>query len=178
MSYILDSLPKFRRIPTAETVQQSALLPNAVIVAEDTEQLFIDSNTKRINLSPVRPLTGREQLPDPAIGAAYVYICEDTGSLFVSDGKSWREFTSKKATAGTYMYRFEVAGDSPETIQFSRTLLQLEHCPEFDIIDTDGYNITNSDFISRRWIDDVYEVAYSGGWPPGEYYLKTVIVGN
>jgi hypothetical protein len=169
MSYILDSLPKFRRIPTAEAVQQSALLPNAVIVAEDTEQLFIDTDEKRIDLSPVRHVKSKEQLPEA--GGSAVYLT-DAGMLYIYAGGIWHEFTPSPMSEAVYMYRFEVLDDFVEELRFNKDSLGVSHSPEFDIVDTTGTNITNSDFITRQWAGNEYIISYSGGWPKGEYFLK------
>lgn len=170
MSYLLDSLPQFRRIATAESVHKSELLPNAVIVAEDTEQLFIDTPEKRIDLSPIRHIQSKTQLP-PEGSEAHVYLT-DQGMLYMYAGGAWHEFAPQSMADSTYMYRFEVTDNTIEELRFSQTALQITYTPEFDIIDANGYNITNSDFITRRWDADTYIITYSGGWPVGEYFLK------
>lgn len=170
MSYLLDSLPQFRRIATAESVHQSELLPNAVIVAEDTEQLFIDTENKRLDFSPVRHIRSKDQLPSEG-STAYAYLT-DQGMLYMYAGGVWHEFTPTPLSESTYMYRFEVTDNTVEELRFTQNILGVAHNPEFDIIDTAGTNITGSDFLSRRWDGDTYIITYSGGWPKGEYFLK------
>lgn len=46
--------------------------------------------------------------------------------------------------------------------------------PEFEIIDSNGYNITNQDYIQRRWVDtQTYQVTFNSG-NTGNYTLKFV----
>ena len=169
MSYLLDNLPRFRRIPTVAEVTQAELQPNAYIVAEDSEQLFVDTPDKRIDLSSIKHITDKRELPE--VGSASKLYIAANGSMYAYTNGTWCEYTPYPMSDATYMHRFVVSEDT-ETLRFSKDVLGLKHNPEMDVLDGEGYNISTSDFMSRRWDGDEYVITYSGGWPKGEYFLK------
>ena len=71
-------------------------------------------------------------------------------------------------------YQFTVSDSSTTLITFTKEQLGVSTKFEFDIIDSNGYNITADSRLSRRWNDDVFELSMFGGWTAGTYTLKSV----
>lgn len=67
---------------------------------------------------------------------------------------------------------FETTSETGDTIVFTKEQLEVSSECEFDIIDSDGYNVSCDSRISRRWTDSGYEIKFSGGWPSSSWTLK------
>lgn len=67
---------------------------------------------------------------------------------------------------------FETTSETGDTVVFTKEQLGVSSECEFDIIDSDGYNVSCDSRISRRWTESGYEITFSGGWPTSSWTLK------
>lgn len=67
---------------------------------------------------------------------------------------------------------FETTAETGETIVLSSEQLGIEGKCEFDLIDTDGFNVSADSRLRRRWTDSGYELSFTGGWPVASWILK------
>lgn len=67
---------------------------------------------------------------------------------------------------------FETTSETGDTIVFTKEQLNVSSECEFDIIDSNGYNVSCDSRISRRWTGSGYEITFSGGWPTSSWTLK------
>lgn len=67
---------------------------------------------------------------------------------------------------------FETTSETGDVVVFTKEQLNVSSECEFDIIDSDGYNVSCDSRISRRWTDSGYEITFSGGWPTSSWTLK------
>lgn len=67
---------------------------------------------------------------------------------------------------------FETTSETGDTVVFTKEQLGVSSECEFDIIDSDGYNVSSDSRISRRWTNSGYEITFSGGWPTSSWTLK------
>lgn len=67
---------------------------------------------------------------------------------------------------------FETTSETGDTVVFTKEQLGVSSECEFEIIDSDGYNVSCDSRISRRWTDSGYEITFSGGWPTSSWILK------
>ncbi len=67
---------------------------------------------------------------------------------------------------------FETTSETGDTVVFTKEQLGVSSECEFDIIDSDGYNVSSDSRISRRWTNSGYEITFSGGWPTSSWILK------
>ena len=167
MSDLNFILPSFFRLPES-VVAKLPRTDGAFIFAEDSEAVYIDTDTKRVPLSPVRSLTSESELPSDSTG--YVYVTDD-GNLHVFSKGTWHTYTPMSEGEATYMYRFEIV-ERVDQVSFTSEQLNTSHKPELDVLSADGTNISGSDWLTRRWDGDEYVLSCVGGWPVGVYYLK------
>lgn len=102
----------------------------------------------------------------------HLYTCIKEGSVY-----KWADVTPTGGSATVLEYPFCTNEDSGTIISFTKEELGVEDSyPEYDIIDTNGYNISADTRVARRWdkTRGVYEVAYLGGWPTGCWALKSI----
>lgn len=102
------------------------------------------------------------------------------GTQYVQKNGDWAPFTM----AGTILsYDFEIGSDTAEGTVISGSSAIFSRAqfgnptspPEFDLIDSGGYNISYESKYSYRWdpVTSDYIIICSGGWEPGSYKLKT-----
>lgn len=167
MSNLNFLLPSFFRLPES-TIATVPRTEGAFLFAEDSEAMYLDTDTKRVPLAPVRTLSSSSELPQHSSG--YVYATSD-GNLHIYVGGSWKTYTPMSEGEATYMYRFEVV-ERVDQVSFTAEQLNAAHKPEMDILSEDGTNLSGSDWITRKWDEDSYVLSCTGGWPVGVYYLK------
>ena len=103
----------------------------------------------------------------------HLYTCIKEGSVY-----KWVDVTPTGGSATVLEHEFTTFDSTGTIITFTEEELGItESYPEYDIIDSNGYNISADTRVARRWDKEngVYEVAYLGGWPAGTWTLKSVV---
>lgn len=78
--------------------------------------------------------------------------------------------------ASNIKYQFRIDEEGVQKILISKQELGITSQPQFDILNSEGYNITTDIRIDRRWNEDNYEITMKDGWVVGTYCLKSTIV--
>lgn len=101
-------------------------------------------------------------------------VVAENGKLPELDGSLLKNLPQqdKILVVGAHNIPFETTSETGDTIVFTKEQLEVSSECEFDIIDSDGYNVSCDSRISRRWTDSGYEITFTGGWPASSWVLK------
>lgn len=76
-------------------------------------------------------------------------------------------------------YAFATTTETGNSVTFTLEALGVSSQCEWDVINSDGLNVTGDVRISRQWTDAGYIVTFAGGWPEGSWKLRPAgIKGN
>jgi hypothetical protein len=108
----------------------------------------------------------------------HLYTCIKEGSRY-----TWVDATptgnngSGEGENDYIEYTFKTTSTTGSVVSIDKENLGVDDIyPEFDLVDSLGYNISADTRISRRWDKGagVYNIVYLGGWPAGTWTLKSV----
>ena len=99
-----------------------------------------------------------------------VQAAPSDGQTYVQKNGNWAPFSID----GTVIeYHFTTIANTGSAVTFTlQDFGNPPSPPEFDLIDSDGYNISYESRFTYRWSGSSYTISCSGGWPAGSWKLK------
>lgn len=108
----------------------------------------------------------------------HLYTCTKEGSRYIwVDATPTGNNGSGEGENEYIEYTFTTTSATGTVVSVGKGNLGVDDVyPEFDLVDSLGYNISADTRISRRWDKGagVYNIVYLGGWPAGTWTLKSV----